>query len=221
MYEPGRHALRRYPDAVRHRLEVARAVAWESFLDTHTRQALEFADLLAGRIPFDEAVLRYLREMDVPQAMALAIQTRVLVALEGAEGKGPLALVSGAEAPQSGTAAAGERRLRPRGIVDRVRERHRRHEATERTVRLAIARAEERTILLHIENAVAIAGLLEPYTSLSRAVEEYIDLLGLSGGRAQAVFQRTMARLADIHLPAPESTPRVPRPVRPLRREPS
>ena len=48
------------------------------------------------------------------------------------------------------------------------------------------------------------AAMLEPHLPLDRAVQEYIAALDLTGGRAQAVLQRTMARLAEVHLPLDE-----------------
>jgi hypothetical protein len=40
---------------------------------------------------------------------------------------------------------------------------------------------------------------------VDRAVQAYLQAVGLSGGRGQSVHQRTMARLADVHLPLPPS----------------
>ena len=80
-------------------------------------------------------------------------------------------------------------------------ERQRRHEEVERMVELAIARAEEDIIKTHVDNAITFAALLEDMGPLSRGVEQYIASLNVVGGRGQAVLQRTMARLADVHLP--------------------
>jgi hypothetical protein len=73
-------------------------------------------------------------------------------------------------------------------------------------MKLALARAEEAVIATHVDNAITFAALLDPVMPLDRATQEYIDAVGLSGGRAQAVHQRTMARLADVHLPMPART---------------
>jgi hypothetical protein len=70
-------------------------------------------------------------------------------------------------------------------------------------MQLALARAEEAVIATHVDNAITFAALLDEVLPLDRATQEYIEAVGLSGGRAQAVHQRTMARLADVHLPLP------------------
>jgi hypothetical protein len=208
MPEPGRRIPRRYPGSIRRRVDVALARAWEALIDAHTRHALRFISLLSRRIPFDEALIRYVREMGVPASMAGAIQTRVLSELETAdyrrllEESVPVDVWDGAEE------RAGNdlwRRLRPDRVVRGVRERYRRNESTERWVQLAIAQAEEGVIRTHIENATAFATVLEPHVWLGRAVEDYIYAMGLAGGRAQAVFQRAMARLADARIAELES----------------
>jgi hypothetical protein len=52
-----------------------------------------------------------------------------------------------------------------------------------------------------VENAIGFVALLQEQLSLDRSVQQYLGAVGLAGGRAQAVFQRTMAKLADVHLP--------------------
>jgi hypothetical protein len=199
MPAPNRRSPRRYPDAVRHRLEVATARAWEALVETHTQHALRFIRLLAGRVPLDEALSRYIGEMDLASAMGTAIQARVLATLEAPEYRRTLEqLLAGGEPDLEGW-----RRFRPDRMVRGVRDRYRKNEEVERLVQLALAQAEEASIQRHIENAAAFAELYEPHATLRRAVEDYIEALELFGGRAQAVFQRTMARLAEIYLPEP------------------
>jgi hypothetical protein len=208
MPEPGRRIPRRYPESIRRRVDVALARAWEALIDAHTRHALRFISLFSRRIPFDEALIRYVREMGVPASMAGVVQTRVLSALETPEyhrlleDSMPDDDLDGAEERQRNDLW---RRLRPDRVVRGVRERYRRNESTERWVQLAIAQAEEGVIRTHIDNAAAFARVLEPHLWLGRAVEDYIHAMGLAGGRAQAVFQRTMARLADARIPELEA----------------
>ena len=85
-------------------------------------------------------------------------------------------------------------------MVQGVRRRQRRQEEMERISMLALARAEEQLIQTHVENAIGFVALLDD-EPLHRAVQTYLGEIRLAGGRAQAVFQRTMARLADVHLP--------------------
>lgn len=212
MPAPGPRTPRRLPETVRRRLEVASATAWEALVEAHTSHALQLIALLADRMPFDEAVERYLREMEVSETMAAAVRNRVLVALEDAQrpddsrptlqifattGEGR-ASRDGAEAEGP---AEGWRRFRPDVLMRDLKERHRRHDETEGWIRLALARAEEGIIATHVDNAITFAALLEPHMPLERAVEEYNNALRLTGPRAQAVYQRAMARLAEAHLP--------------------
>src|SRR5690606_37408527 len=209
---PGPRTPRRLPETVRRRLEVASATAWEALVEAHTSHALQLIALLADRLPFDDAVTRYLREMEVSETMAAAIRNRVLVALEDAERPDDSRPSLQLFAPSSedgephdeaaaGADAEGWRRFRPDVLMRGLKERHRRHDETENWIRLAVARAEEGIISTHVNNAITFAALLEPHMPLERAVEEYNGALRLTGPRAQAVHQRAMARLAEAHLP--------------------
>jgi hypothetical protein len=68
-------------------------------------------------------------------------------------------------------------------------------------VLLSLARAEENVIRTHVENAIGFVALLQEMLPLDEAVEQYLGAVRVVGSRAQAVMQRTMARLADVHLP--------------------
>ena len=154
MPAPGPRTPRRLPETVRRRLEVASATAWEALVEAHTSHALQLIALLADRLPFDDAVARYLREMEVSETMAAAVRNRVLVALEDAERpddtRPSLQLFAttgeAQEAPEESDAdgaSEGWRRFRPDVLMRGLKERHRRHDETEAWIRLAIARAEE------------------------------------------------------------------------------
>lgn len=206
---PGRRML---PDNVKRRLEVATAMAWEAVVETHVANCRQFVQLLAERMSMEDALARYLREMDVSEMIWQAVNTRVLVALEDDADQDPAIALpineNGAEESD------GWRRFRPDVVVRGVIEKQRRSDETERWIELLIARAEEGLIVSHVDNAITFAALLDGEMPYSRAVSHYIDAVALSGGRAQAVFQRTMARLADAHLPAP-----APRPIQPSQAE--
>jgi hypothetical protein len=198
--------IRRLPESLRHRVEVATAMAWEALVDTHVQQALEFITLFEGRMHLEEALTRYVREMDVSETMASAVRTRVLITFEDeAETieQQPLPIRAAEDGTEDAAPVDEDRwkRFRPDVVMKGVIQRQRRQEEIERTVELAIARAEEVVIHTHVDNAIGFAALLEDTGSLSRGVEQYIDSLNIVGGRGQAVLQRTMAKLADVHLP--------------------
>jgi hypothetical protein len=208
-----RFSAKKLPDSVRSRLEVSTALAWEALVETHAVQASTFAQLMLERIPLEEALPRYILELDLSDSMATAVRTRVIVALEGPpEGtappeRGTLALRAPADASEpsdSDDDDAGWRRFRPDVVVREFREKQKRDDETEGLIKLALARAEEAVIATHVDNAITFAALLEGWLPVDRAVQEYLDAASLTGGRAQAVYQRTMARLADVHLPVPQ-----------------
>lgn len=205
MPAPGPLTPRRLPDPVRRRLDIATAMAWEALAEAHAAHALQFIALLSDRLPFEEGVDRYLKEMYVADPMATAIRTRVLVALEDAyrqdQSRPSFPFARPPEAPADAEDVEGWRRFRPDVVMRGVKERYRRNEETEQWIQLAIARAEEGVLGTHVDNAITFAALLEDHMPLDRAVAEYINTMGLAGARAQAVLQRTMARLADAHLP--------------------
>ena len=191
---------------MRHRIEVAAAMAWEALVEAHATQAREFVALFEDQMPLDEALLRYLRDMDLGDTMVAAVRTRVLVAIEDAQARRDPDQLSirpdGDMAPEANDDDRW-RRFRPDVMMRGVIERQKKNEEVDRLIELAIARAEEEIIKTHVDNAITFAALLDEFGPLSRGVEHYIAAMNIVGGRGQAVLQRTMARLADVHLPAP------------------
>lgn len=193
-------------ETTRRKLDVTSALAWEALVDTHVDRAMQFIALLTTHEPIEESLPRYLREMDLDATMAAAIRTRVLTGVEEEPPVPPDDLFDGGpDSPErdlvdGDEADDGWSLLRkPQRVVRGVLRRQKRNEEIERITQLALARAEEYVIRTHIENAIGFVALLEHLT-FERAIEIYLDAVGLAGSRAQAVFQRTMARLADVHL---------------------
>ena len=198
-----RTTSRKLPDTVRRRLEIATAMAWESLVETHVEQATQFVNLLSERLPLEDTLTRYLLEMDMADSMASAVRTRVLVTLESDE---PADRASEATTPaEVGEDEEGWRRFRPDVMMRGVMERQRRNDETEHWIQLALARAEEKLITTHVDNAITFAALLEEHLPFDRGVRQYLEAVALTGSRSQAVVQRTMARLADVHLPLPSA----------------
>ena len=169
-------------------------------MESHSAQASDFVALFAEHMPLEEALTRYIREMDLTDTMIAAVRTRVLVGIEDAR---PRPGIEGLTLrPElGGESDEGWRRFRPDVVMRGVIEWQKKNEEVERLVELAVARAEEELIKTHVDNAITFAALLDEYGPLSRGVEHYISVMGVVGGRGQAVLQRTMARLADVHLP--------------------
>lgn len=209
MPAPGR-SYRRLPETIRHRLEVAGAMAWEALVESHSAQAREFVALFEELLPLEESLTRYVRDMDLTETMVAAVRTRVLVGIEDAQlsrSADSLTLRPDAETVDDADDDDNSwRRFRPDVVMRGVIERQKKNEEVERLVELAIARAEEEIIKIHVDNAITFAALLDEFGPFSRGVEHYIAAMNIVGGRGQAVLQRTMARLAEVHLPAPRTT---------------
>jgi hypothetical protein len=208
MATPNRLGPRRLGDGIRRKLEVTSAMAWESLVETHVEQATQFIQLMQAHEPVQESLPRYLAELDLADTMGAAIRTRVLMRLEDEAVQGSTDGAAGeptpaATGPDHGRNVDGGWALlrNPQRVVQDVIRRQRRNEEAERITQLALARAEEYVIRTHVENAIGFVALLQDQMPLDRAVQQYLASIGLTGSRAQTVFQRTMAKLADVHLP--------------------
>lgn len=198
-------------DNTRRKLEVTSAMAWEALVDAHVEEAIQFVSLAAPYEAIEESLPRYMREMDIQTSMVAAVRTGALTAIEEEPPVAPGDLFdegrsrSGNDAGDNGDDVWNLLR-KPQRVVQGVIRRQKRSDEFERITALALARAEEHVIRTHIENAIGFVALLEDQP-FDRAIETYLSAVGVSGGRAQAVFQRTMARLADVHLARGNSLP--------------
>lgn len=208
-------AVRRTPgraggDTTRRKLEVTSAMAWEALVDAHIEQAIQFVILATPYEAIEESLPRYMREMDIQTSMAAAVRTGVLTAIEEEPPVAPGDLFEDAARERLADDSVdddGWNLLRkPQRVVQDVIRRQKRSGEFERITQLALARAEEHVIRTHIENAIGFVALLEDQP-FDRAIEAYLSAVDVSGGRAQAVFQRTMARLAEVHLPRRSTLP--------------
>jgi hypothetical protein len=208
MATPRRHAPRGLNESMRRKLEITSAMAWEALVETHAEQAAHFIAHVAEHMPLEDALPRYLSEIDIGATMAAAIRTRVLLQFESLPAAAPddpgrLRMPVPPPLDEDDTERESWSLLRqPQRVVRGVRERQRRNDEFDRILMLSLARAEERVIETHVENAIGFVALLEEDLPIDRCVQQYLGAVGLAGGRAQTVFQRTMARLADVHLPA-------------------
>jgi hypothetical protein len=83
--------FQRLPAELARRLERAEAAAREARNETHAAQALELVAILAPRLPFDEAVDRYIEIMGLTGDEAEIVRTRALVLLSDPEVEDKLA----------------------------------------------------------------------------------------------------------------------------------
>ncbi|HEU5171259.1 MAG TPA: hypothetical protein VFU46_12015 [Gemmatimonadales bacterium] len=189
---------RRLPPAVRGRLQVAYARAWEALSDTHYQQAVLFARRLADRLSLEESLDRYFREVAVPVAMQETVRARALLQL--ADALPPVADPADAADPWQ--------RLRPDRLVESVRRRAQWVEETGLQCRMAACLADAAVTETHTRMAVEVAELVAATLPADEAVMLYIRSFDLPVRDGDAVFRAALARFGERHL-VPTGAPRL------------
>lgn len=201
----------RLPSAVRRHLDVATAGAQEALVDAHAEEALRLVALVADEWSFDDAVNYYFDELSISGPLAASIRTRALVRLEEERrldtSRKSMHRSSDDPQPEDEADRSVWARMRPDRLVREMRERQARQGEVERLAQLLLAQAEEAILNVHVDNALDFVALLDEEMSPDRAVSYYVDSVGVSGCRAQAVVQRSMVRIADAVL-EPHEAPR-------------
>lgn len=186
----------RLPADIRRRLELAVAAAIEARSDTHARQALNVVAVLAPRMPFDEAVERYIDIMSLAAEEAETVRNRALVALSDTG----LAEDLSRERHRTGW-GLDWRYATPLGAVRFVRRQLRRNAEEDLWLELSAARAEEAIVRTHIRHALIFVEMLGEIAPPTRAVSLYLDQLEVPAMRARSIYQRALARVAEQELP--------------------
>jgi hypothetical protein len=186
----------RLPADIRRRLELAVAAAIEARSDTHARQALNVVAVLAPRMPFDEAVERYIDIMSLAAEEAETVRNRALVALSDTG----LAEDLSRERHRTGW-GLDWRYATPLGAVRFVRRQLRRNAEEDLWLELSAARAEEAISRTHIRHALIFVEMLGEIAPPTRAVSLYLDQLEVPSMRARSIYQRALARVAEQELP--------------------
>jgi hypothetical protein len=201
----------RLPSAVRRHLDVATAGAHAALVDAHAEEALRLVAIVADEWSFDEAVNYYFDELSITGPLAASIRNRALVRLDEERrldtSRPSMVRKQRADGEDAAEDESVWRRLRPDRLVREIRERQQRQGEAEKLAQLVIAQAEEAMLNVHVDNALDFVALLDEEMSPDRAVSYYVDAIGVSGCRAQAVVQRTMARVANAIL-EPHEAPR-------------
>ncbi len=185
----------RLPEELRDRLERAEALAREALIDTHAALAVDLVGILAPRMPFDEAIERYLEIMSLEGEDAEAVGTRAVNRLGEADVREDFA--------REGTRGWGFdwRYATPLGALRFIQRHRKRNQEEQLWMELAAARAEEKLADMHMHQALRFVELLEGEADPTRALELYTERLDLPDQRARVVYQRSLARLAEEMLP--------------------
>jgi hypothetical protein len=185
----------RLPEETDKKLERAEAFAREGMIETHAELASDLVGILAPRMPFDEAIDRYLESMGLEGEDAEAVGTRAVSVLDEREIREDLA--------REGTRGWGFdwRYATPLGALRFIQRQRKRSAEEQLWLELAAARAEERIADAHARYAQGFVDILEDEVDPTRAVELYVERLNLPETRARIVYQRVLARLAESLLP--------------------
>lgn len=187
----------RLPAELARKLDRVEATAREALIDVHANLALDLVGILAPRMPFDEAIDRYIETMDLDGDEAEAIGTRAVALMDEREVSEDLA--------REGHRGWGWdwRYATPMGALRYIRRHKQRSDEENLWLELAAARAEELLTTAHIRFAMEFVDLMErhEHADPSRAVQHYVEALDLPEQRARMVYQRTLARMAEDLLP--------------------
>ncbi|HSB54274.1 MAG TPA: hypothetical protein VLD58_07950, partial [Gemmatimonadales bacterium] len=164
------------------------ARAWEALADTYQTQAVEFVRRLRGRLPLDEALDRYFREVGVPAAMVDTVRARALIALTD--------LVEEEDEPSDAEPAAWST-LRPDQLLGAFRRRAQYVEGTNLECRLAASVADEAVAATHVRMALETAELLIAECTPDEAIMRYIRTFSLPAIDTQLIFRRALAMWAE------------------------
>lgn len=178
------------------RLERAEALAREELVESHARLAVDLVGILAPRMPFDDAIDRYIESMGLEGDESEMVGTRAVALMDE-------------EDVQEDLAREGHRGWKfdwryatPMGALRYIRRQRKRSGEEEFWMELAAARAEQILAGVHERHAANFVELLgEEEVDPARAIELYVDRLELTELRGRLVYQRVMARLAERLLP--------------------
>jgi hypothetical protein len=195
MASPVSSWFERLPEEVDKKLERAEALAREDMVETHARLATDLVGILAPRMPFDDAIERYLESLGLEGEDAEAVGTRAVALLDASDVQDDLA--------REGTRGWGFnwRYATPLGALRFIQRQKKRSDEERLWLELAAARAEERLADAHARHAQEFVEILDEEVDPARAVELYVERLDLPEIRARIVYQRVLARLAESELP--------------------
>jgi hypothetical protein len=217
MSTPTLMTARRFSGPRRLRLQILFAKAFEALADTYRLQAAEFVRRLRGRLPVEEALERYFREVGVPAAMVETVRARAFITLAGRAQDIP-----GPELENR--ASASWNHLRPEVLLEAFRRRAQNMEATGLDCRMAASLSDEAIAATHVAMALETIELLSEELPPDDAIMHYIRYFDLPSLEAQIVFRRTLAQWAEreaaYELATATVCPPSPRPEFPLRMVP-
>jgi hypothetical protein len=187
-------------------VDLTTAVCQERLLATHVRHVLALVDLVADRLPFDDALDIYVRILRLSPEQARNIGSRALAEIGrrgGAETPAPVAPLPEPEPEpepeephtnEGGRSGAIFARLRRRvrgRVQDELRER----------INLSAARTEDALLETHVQNSLIFSRALREELTTPEAIEMYLDVMMLPEGVGDVIYNRALRIIADQVLP--------------------
>lgn len=181
----------RLPEETDRELDRAEAAAHEEMVEVHAHLAVDLVGILAPRMPFDEAIDRYIETMGLEGEEAEAVGTRAVALLDEREIQEDLA--------REGTRGWGFdwRYATPLGALRFIQRQRKRSAEEQLWLELAAARAEEKLADAHAARAREFVQILKDEVDPATAAEFYVERLRLPEMRARIVYQRVLAALAE------------------------
>lgn len=189
--------MQRFPPDLERRLDRAEALAREAVTRVHAELALDLVSILAPRMPFDEAISRYLESLRLEGEEREAVGTLAVALMDERD------LEEDVQRDATRGAQWDWRYVTPPGVLRYIRRQKKRSDEEELWLELAAARAEETLVDAHIPHALAFVELMEEHAHAdpTRALAHYVERLEVPELRARIVYQRVLARLAEALLP--------------------
>ena len=187
--------------SLQRQVDLTTAVCQERLLATHVRHVLGLVELVADRLPFDDALDIYVRILGLTPEQARNIGSRALAEIGRRGTRPPVPAAPPPDEPEdeptvttSGRSDALFSRLRRR-VRGRVQE-----ELRDR-INLAAARTEDALLETHVENALIFKKTLGQELSAPEAIELYLETMLLPEGAADVIYNRSLRIIADKVLP--------------------
>lgn len=180
-------AVRRLSQEIRLHLEIHYAKAFEALAETYCIQAVEFVRRLRTRLPIEESLDRYFRDVGVPAAMEETVRARALITL------GPLAA---SVRETDSRAASAWTTLLPDQLVETIRRHAHGAEDISLDCRMAASVSSEAVAATHLAMALGTVDVLEGEFTPDEAIMHYIRYFNLPSVEAQIILRRALAQLA-------------------------
>jgi hypothetical protein len=195
--------------ALQRQVDLTTAVCQERLLSTHVRHVLALVDLVADRLPFDDALDIYVRVLRLTPEQARNVGSRALAELGRRErGGGPPARpapipTEREEREDESVASSSDSQARSDALFSRLRRRVRGRvqEDLRHRINLAAARTEDDLLETHVENALIFVRALGQELTEPEAVELYLETMMLPEGTADVIYHRSLRQIADQVLP--------------------